>query len=410
MNKLGLKNPKPTESDWPNKIPKRTWFILYIILYSLAALIIFSYFVGYWQIEQGISSKPDNFCDLYNYYEEAKYFWESKKPLSEYPPPALFVFLLIYVLTIGNQPLFFLGCEVIFIAAQVGIGIILADYLVRNESLSPFLLFLLSPTTLFLSSMRYDSIPTFFVLAAIYSFQKWKSKDKAAIFLALSFSFKFYALFLFPLFLFRLTDEKEHPHLFRFMLLFAGTVALCFAPFLIWPDWMEFLIRFHMERRHVGESIFFLPFFSDWLGSPSIRTSIFIIGGLFACLLVFQTRFKPLEYQIAVILLWVTLYSYVWSPQYLIWILPFLYMPKTLGQHSLGQWTVFLLDLLTILAYPVFYNIPDPYSLDWAWAKEFCYFMTSLRLIAHTLVFILLLRIKIPPPVENVDSSLILIS
>ncbi len=303
----------------------------------------------------------------------------------EYPPFALVFFIL---------PRFFASTWVrfsVYYQTEVLIfdliGLFIIYLIARRLGKSPWKL--LTVYTLAFVAIgpiigeQYDMFPAVLTLASIYFF--WLRKDKTAwVLLALGTMTKFYPAVIAPVYLFYYLRNRHYTNFWGGILIFALVCLLIIAPFLVLsPDSIISLINYHSQRglqlestygafllagdklglTHVGTTFNF----GSWNLTGSLpdlcaKLSTYILAGLLLLSYWFIYRqMKPGKSQFtrlgaySLLLVTITLVaSKVFSPQYLIWLIPLL--PLVLNRFRFLIWGIFIvIGGLTFYIFPTNY-------------------------------------------------------
>jgi len=201
----------------------------------------------------------------------------------------------------------------------------LADFL-KIEEKRTFWFFIFAPSLLFFSVYNWDIIAVMFMVLAVYFFYKDK-QTFAAVSLALGFSAKLFPLIILPLMVLK-TSRKEgikmiSIFLATFFVLNVYFIANSFNP------WTSTYL-FHGLRGPNMDSIWALiPLGTNEINMMSM--SLFLMSYL---ILVFNHKKYGLISLSFMSLLLFLLFNKVFSPQYLLWLLPFFVLHKTLPKTA----------------------------------------------------------------------------
>ena len=302
----------------------------------------------------------NDYCDLSGYYLKGLWYPLKKVPykevLSEYPQLATCLFALPHILlsfAYGSDYhkreyyLVFSAIMVIFLFATV---MILYSLRNRNKYFA-FLMFL--PASLYFSYNRYDVFPAFLSILSI----KLLSKEKyglAVFVLALGVLAKWYCILLLPIFLNFYYSRYKKINL-GMIYLFCLTIFLGILPTLLSGGIKAFLVpyRFHMMRGCNQESLLYL------LGlTLNSKLWFYIFFVLQFLILPFSAISKI--YSLQKVVSWAALSIFVFmlfnkffSPQWILWVLPFLILR---AQNRKDVFLIVLFDLITYLYFPVIYD------------------------------------------------------
>jgi hypothetical protein len=230
---------------------------------------------------------------------------------------------------------------------------------------------------------QYDIFPAVMTLLALYCF--WLGKHKTSwILIALGALTKIYPIFIGPIFLIYYIRNQQYRRIWSAIVALGVTILAVVLPFLIISfDSLWFLISYHGQRGIQLESLYSsfllvadkLGFtavgisldFGSWnLASPLAdalaKVSIYIMG--FFLLLAYWFIYNQMKAgksqfirigAFALLITAVTLvFDKVLSPQYLIWLIPFI--PLVFGPFSITILVIFMaIGFLTYIIFPLNY-------------------------------------------------------
>jgi hypothetical protein len=303
----------------------------------------------------------------------------------EYPPFALVFFLLPRFLTSTYITYAVYYRVEVFIFILIGLYIL---YLIAQRlGKSPWKIMMIYTVAILamgpILAEQYDVFPAVLTLLALYFF--WVGKYKTSwVLLALGALTKIYPLFLAPIFLLYHLRNREYRRIWSGVITFAVTSLIIFLPFLILsPSSILYLINYHSQRGIQLESVYssFL-LIGDKLGLTSVKLamdfgswnlvspladalakiSLYLTGLLLLIAYWFIfTQMKPGKSQFtrlgayALLVTGVALvFGKILSPQYLIWLIPFL--PLIFGPLRYGILSTFVaIGILTYTIFPLNY-------------------------------------------------------
>jgi len=221
-------------------------------------------------------------------------------------------------------------------------------------------LFLL-PASLYFSYNRYDIIPAFLSILCIRLLAK-KKYTLSIVVLAIGVMTKWYLILLLPIFLnFYYSRHKKIN--WKMIFVFCLTVILCILPTLL-SGGMEALLapyKLHIERGFNNESLFYLlKTFSNKTVHINIGTQvgyfIFFLLQLSVIPLIMMNRIDSLPKVInwsALTLFVFLFFAKFYSPQWILWVLPFLILRI---QNRKDILLVIIFDITTYLYFPVIFD------------------------------------------------------
>src|SRR3989344_1367046 len=178
-----------------------------------------------------------------------------------------------------------------------------------------------APSMLAFSVYNWDILVIFLVILAFYFISKQKD-NLAAIFLALGFSTKLYPVLYLPTLILKQKNVLERLKIFLVFILTAGAINLPFM-FLNYGGWSYFL-TLNAERNSSFDSIWTV---GRYLFPALSVSQINILSLLLFAVLYFYIIFKRQDDCIIKTYFLITLAflitNKVFSPQYLLWLLPF---------------------------------------------------------------------------------------
>ena len=287
-----------------------------------------------------------------------------------YPQLAGYLFLLIHMLCEGMDsfvlllalvqlPLELLSTLIIYQLASQVIG--------KEKAVVPAIVYNFSPMVLYTWVARFDCIPVFFSLGALYFFLR-KRYSIAFLFLGIGTMFKWFpALLCIPFICYMLQNNVPTKRVVYSFLTMAAFCSLISLPFLILgPE--TFLRSFgrHLEKGWFYESLWTLVGLVVMKGLPSeyfmpsqytIYSTESLILQAVGCILALFLSCKERRELIgcsAYILLVFVFFVKFFSPQYVVWFSPFLllWVNKKLDWLTYGG-----IHATVYLEYPVFWNL-----------------------------------------------------
>ena len=303
----------------------------------------------------------------------------------EYPPLSLLVFLLPGYFSSSWQG--FASIYQVEILVFDLVGLFLIYLIARRLGKAPWVM--LGVYTLGVLAVgpiiqnQYDIFPAVVTLAAVYFF--WLGRHKTAWFLVgLGALLKLYPLLLVPIWLIVYWRNHEYRRIWSGLATLLLTCLIILLPFLILsPSSLLRLLDYHTQRGIQIESLYgaFLMLFHNlgWVASrlvfnfgswnlmgpvpetlDKLSTYFLVVAWVASFALVYwqvragKSQFSRMGSYFLIILLLTLLTSKILSPQYLIWLIPFL--PLVGGPLRVYVWALFV-----IIGGLTYYNFPAHY-------------------------------------------------
>jgi hypothetical protein len=345
---------------------RKRLFIAGIILLAVWITITFIPLV----LKNKLGSFVFDYHDTAIYFERGKWLTEGTPPISEYPQIPTFLFGIDRLLSgwVDTNMQFnvfvaILSLEMLLILFLFFKGLLA----VLPKGFGNYAFLALLPPTVYFTYNRFDILPAYLCLIAFIAATK-KQWIMASIILSIATFTKWYPALLFPgFFMYATTLEKKFQ--WKMILSFAITsIAILLLSYLY--SGLEPILapyQFHIARDI--EFLSFPVFLSDFIrGALDIQRSLpyyflflFIIQ-VSAPILIFFIKLDSLDalihYCIIVTAVFI-LFSRIWSPQWFLWLLPFLIISsknlKTAG-------VILVYNLITYLGFPVFFVTYGQYS------------------------------------------------
>ncbi|MBN9389512.1 MAG: DUF2029 domain-containing protein [Chloroflexi bacterium] len=260
---------------------------------------------------------------------------------------------------------------------------------------------------------RFDVGASFLTILAIWLFYKQKPAWSGAA-LGLGFTAKLYPGILLPLvLLYFLYVKNDWRSIRRYIAGFCAACAVVLVPFLLTgADGLRVFLSYHLDRGIELETIFAtvivfgsylgltdalsmtdhggLGLASNWVKPlASVSTLLTVAGLLLIYFMVWRTLRKNggrvrIDWFVNVVsltILWFILANKVLSPQYLVWLLPF--MPIWRGWYK---------TILFLIALPLSF-IPFPFLIDWlARLDALPFIILAVRNALLAVIFVMLIR------------------
>ena len=307
--------------------------------------------------------------DLSTYQDRGSWIVEGQQPykdvFSEYPQLATYMFAIPHILGrlfrfSGDTYRYFFS---LIMAVSAVITIVLIYEQRSDRKYLAYLMFL--PASIYFTHNRYDIVPAMFTIISIWMLFKGRFQF-ASFFLAISVMFKWYPLVLLPIYIAHYYTLHKRLN-WRMIVTFSGTIGLIILPTILSIGMDGFLepYQFHLDRGVNRESIVFL--FVLFMMAAGIFTQIIktIVFNAFLVLQVgvsFVSLLGQVRDKVSVLawssgaILCFMLFAKFYSPQWLLWILPFLILRAQTRRDVI---MIVLFDLLTYLKFPIAFDIVD---------------------------------------------------
>jgi hypothetical protein len=305
--------------------------------------------------------------------------------LSEYPQIPTYLFGLFRFPTSGDQALRLRQFEAIFSFAML--LAFLSTYWLLAQRLKGSLpgLLMLLPASIYFTFSRFDVLACLLVVLYLY-FAQQRSWLLASALLALGFLTKWYPILFFPLLLaFQFRLEKKIN--FWMPVVFVSLALLVVLPTFLSGGLKAVLVPYTFQTARDLETISIPAIIR--LGVRKI-TGLDLTGALRWLFLGAQMAFSPVSLFFQIdddekFLRWnlliatsYVLFSSIYSPQWLLWLLP-LFILTVRGWTDAAIWMIY--DLISYLTFPILW---DSY-------RNF-YVLTFMGLLRHTVLILILLR------------------
>lgn len=279
--------------------------------------------------------------DLWNFF--ANYITHGLKYPPEYPA-GIRIFYNIFALDkVRSLEEFISVNSILLLASALAITYLL--YILVKEShgkLSNIWLFwIFAPSLIFYSLYNYDLITILFTILSYFLFTR-KKFAFSAIMLAVGVIFKFFPIYLLPIFILNAPKTEK----IKYFLLFSLTILFVNLPFMIgdfeawkYPYIWQITqnISYSMHQQTYWWILY--PYFSSYLGYISI--------GLFAFLyflFIKKLKTKSMVAQLVTVLILFLLTDRIYSPQYHLYLLPFL----VLLPYQINKIAFYLVEIINV--------------------------------------------------------------
>jgi len=298
------------------------------------------------------------------YFERGKWFTEGTLPLSEYPQIPTLLFGINHLTSMWFDTNMQLAVYVAFFSLEMLLVLSLVFKVLLEllpQGLRNYAFVVLLPPTIYFTYNRFDILPAYLCLIA-YSATTRRQWVMVSVILAIATFTKWYPILLFPgFFMYATTLESK----FQWKMLMGFTMTSSVIVLLSYLyGGLETILapyQFHLAR---GMEYIALPVLLDNLLRSFLGAQIslpyfflfFLMIQVSAPILIFFIKLNSLDalidYCIIVIGVFV-LFSRIWSPQWFLWLLPFLIISakniKTAG-------LIIAYNLATYLCFPVIYD------------------------------------------------------
>jgi hypothetical protein len=342
--------------------------VLGLLIFWLLCISIFRENLGY-----GIRFFNDDY-DRSVYALDGEWFLKGQIPykdtISEYPQIPTYLFAVPYLFSDPNSSPDFNYWVFSTVISLISLGFLLGTILLLYQMLPihknrAFLMLL--PAALYFSYNRFDILPSFLVLLSLFSLQQ-KKNVLAGIFLGVATLTKWYPALLFPLFLAYTFTTKRWID-WKMTLAFFLTCTIIITPTFLSGGLKALLVPylFHAQRgfEQVSLPALIQKAFPNWFGSGPFLS---ILTYLFLALSVLPVPFLVLAHLDTIdrMVLWsglilavFILFSRIWSPQWLLWVLPLMILIAKTPADIL--WIV-VYGVVNYLAFPLVFDRAGPES------------------------------------------------
>lgn len=303
-------------------------------------------------------------ADFHDYFMRGKWIFDKSVPLSEYPQIPTYLFGLNHLLSMWFDARIQLAIYISFMSlemvlVQFFVIKVLLELLPADKRYLSLLMLL--PTNLYFVLNRFDILPAFLCLLALFYLNK-KRFILASIILAIATFTKWYPILLFPGFLlFSYSINRKIP--WKDVLAFLITSILILLPTYLQGGINAILVPylFHAQRGMeyfsfvvlVDESIAAMIF--PLFPSQSLYSIFFglqILPTFLSLFIKFDNLEAVIDYSILAIACFI-LFSRIDSPQWVLWLMPFLILS---ARKNVDIILLILYSLITYLTFPVAFD------------------------------------------------------
>jgi len=309
-------------------------------LLTLVVLSIFTKLLVSFLTTSVFSSFIDYF-DIGYYLKDATQIWMGKIPYVHfayyYPPLSLVSVLLpLIIALLFNSPIYILTHQILMCFFDIGTTLLVYLVALRfYDQKRAFICGFLSATAIsaaYFVLTKYDAFPTFLLILSLALFIYGREAAGYA-FSAIGFLVKWFPVVAYPYYLvYEHLQGKETRLLARRVLIGAVLVLVITLPFIVLSP-VGFLNSYilNVERTQAQSIVFYLDYIANSLGGPSFFGSIIVpvMALIQLGLLAIYWRVGSKDLRVlcsfiffAVVLVMVS--NHVSSPQYIVWVTPFL--------------------------------------------------------------------------------------
>lgn len=307
------------------------------------------------------------FADYYDrsfYFERGKWFINNTIPTSEYPQIPTLLFGINHITSnwLDNP-----NMQMQIYVAVFSLEMLIVLFLVFKKlvellpfQLSKYAYLVLLPPSLYFTFNRFDILPTYFCLLA-YGFARNKRWGAASIVLAIATFTKWYPALLFPgFFVYASLSNKKFQ--WKMVFIFLTICTLILLPTLVMGgiDTILAPYKFHAERgmEYIALPVLIYKFLSTSLNiNLQYFLLLFLVLQFLAPILLLSIKIDTLEFLINYSIITIgmfILFSRIWSPQWFLWLLPFLVL-STRTKKDAG--IIIAYSLIMYIAFPLIFDI-----------------------------------------------------
>jgi hypothetical protein len=341
---------------------KQTYFLIFFLFLVWLTQVSFLF--------NNLSSDPNNSIRWFNDHNDRLAYMQDgiwiktggvpyRDVMSEYPQIPTYLFAIPFLL-LGNaseQTLYFWHSSIFSFLMLVTLffTIRMLFTLLQEHKKRAFLLLL--PASLYFAYNRFDILPAFICLASFFFFKKGKYLQ-TGILLAIGVFTKWYPALLLPVFL--AYDFYQHRRVnWKMIFAFILTCILIALPTILTAGWVGFLSPYRMHVNRGLEQVSLPALLVLALRGSGLDLNTRLISMGFISL---QLAAVPLSLFIRIdteekLLHWIiivtgsfVLFSQIFSPQWMLWLMPFLILASS---NYLDLIWITLYNIVTYLAFPV---------------------------------------------------------
>ncbi len=311
-----------------------------------------------------------DYHDLVVYFMRGNWIMDNSPMVSEYPPVPTLLFganrLLVSMFDALPQKEFFVA---IFSLEMMLVLFLVYKVMTRLISNSLFVIaIILLPPVIYFTYSRFDILPTFFSLLA-YCYVTNRRWGWAGFWLGVATFTKWYPVLLFPgYFLYVICQEKDRKAAWQMLYVFLGTGALIVLLTYIQGGWTAIVSPYVFHLNRGMEYIAFPKLI--YTGASHLVQNLKMYYVVFFILQVFMpvflvtfskidTRERLAYYSIAVLSMFIV-FARIWSPQWFLWLIPFLVALIKDWRSVLG---IAMFSSIVFIGFPVLFDVYGADSL-----------------------------------------------
>ena len=296
-----------------------------------------------------------------SYYDRGGWIHSSGAPVSEYPQIPTYLFGLNRLISDSFPQNIQFGVFYAVFSLEMMIVLfflikVLEDLLPHKNK--PFALLMFLPPVLYFALNRFDILPALICLLAIKKAQK-QQWIFASILLAIATFTKWYPILLFPGF-FVYAGFQENKHNWKMVFAFLMTAMVILLPTFIQGGYAAILApyQFHFVRgmEYVALPVLISSLLENWLIAPQVLNFSFLFfqfsSPLFCIFQKIDTLDNLVDYGVLCIALFI-LFSRINSPQWFLWLMPFLVLSIKDKKDVL---LILFYNLITYIFFPIVFN------------------------------------------------------
>lgn len=296
-----------------------------------------------------------------SYYDRGGWIYSSAAPVCEYPQIPTYLFGLTRFVSDSFSPEIQFGVFYAVFSLEMMVALfflfkVLEDLLPQKNK--PFALLMFLPPVLYFVLNRFDILPALICLLAIKKAQK-KQWIFASIFLAIGTFTKWYPLLLFPG-VFVYASFQENKLNWKMVLAFLLTSMVILLPTFIQGGVAAILApyQFHFARgmEYVALPVLISSLLENRLIAPQLLNLLFLFiqlsSPLVCVFLKIYTLDNLVDYGVLCIALFI-LFSRINSPQWFLWLMPFLILSIKDKKDVL---LILFYNLITYVFFPIVFN------------------------------------------------------